>query len=543
MKEVNVNTPELAAGVSVRAEEIEARGVEDVEAVTAAVGALMGRAGLAEKRSTCKIIRKDINKRIKEIKELRVADGPPRADRRRRILDTFYAEQDIHAVVNWGKVHEQAIFATEAFDSCTNSEQIVAKIRETVLGLKRGDVCLDICATDASRVDRLLKTLAGTGADEASGMLVANLERTEEALKLFNARPRGKSRTAEEDCLVVTTHKAQHFPFVHDMGARVFDVVTGAELQAKKARRIRAEAERRLAHSETPENEEGLRRAASRAVEADAAVVYARTHSSLMGAFLTVRSPFLDRVLCCAPCSGDAAARRTFSPGGGAECRGGSWGALKSLQMHRVQVAMLLRALQLIKRGGVVVYSTNSLSPYENEAVVAAVLRRAGDSFELADISDTLALDDMVVFPGKSQWRVLVENVPVKKEGRSLKNRDKKLAKRAEVGVRKVSEYQRIKGASWRSAPRANAGAAGPAALPAGSSHVGTRGDQRVGAAGLLDGSDRARVREEPRDGWRPFREVYFAEELSRDDKRKIPSSVFAPAAREQARFNLGKAN
>jgi 16S rRNA C967 or C1407 C5-methylase (RsmB/RsmF family) len=73
----------------------------------------------------------------------------------------------------------------------------------------------------------------------------------------------------------------------------------------------------------------------------------------------------------------------------------------------------------LIKRGSVVVYSTNSLSPYENEAVVAAVLRRAGGSFELADISDTLAADSLVVFPGKEEWRVLVEDVPkVKKEGR-----------------------------------------------------------------------------------------------------------------------------
>lgn len=45
-----------------------------------------------------------------------------------------------------------------------------------------------------------------------------------------------------------------------------------------------------------------------------------------------------------------------------------------------------MRGLSLSKVGGLTVYSTCSINPIEDEAVVTEVLRRAGGALELIDI-------------------------------------------------------------------------------------------------------------------------------------------------------------
>ena len=46
-----------------------------------------------------------------------------------------------------------------------------------------------------------------------------------------------------------------------------------------------------------------------------------------------------------------------------------------------------MRGLALLKVGGLMVYSTCSLNPLENEAVVATLLRRCEGSVEVVDAS------------------------------------------------------------------------------------------------------------------------------------------------------------
>lgn len=45
------------------------------------------------------------------------------------------------------------------------------------------------------------------------------------------------------------------------------------------------------------------------------------------------------------------------------------------LEFHTVQVSILMEAVRLLRVGGLLAYSTCSLNPLENEAVVAAALR------------------------------------------------------------------------------------------------------------------------------------------------------------------------
>ena len=51
--------------------------------------------------------------------------------------------------------------------------------------------------------------------------------------------------------------------------------------------------------------------------------------------------------------------------------------------LHPLQVELLLRGLQMLKVGGKLSYSTCSLNPIENEAVVAAALKHFAGKVKL----------------------------------------------------------------------------------------------------------------------------------------------------------------
>ncbi|CAK9082414.1 unnamed protein product [Durusdinium trenchii] len=100
-----------------------------------------------------------------------------------------------------------------------------------------------------------------------------------------------------------------------------------------------------------------------------------------------------DRVLCDVPCSGDGRLRR--SPSGWT-----SWHPRYMLQMHYVQSAILKRGLTILKPQGCLVYSTCSMSPIENEAVVAAALEKFGCQVRL------VAVEQWSHAQGLSTWKV-----------------------------------------------------------------------------------------------------------------------------------------
>jgi len=76
-----------------------------------------------------------------------------------------------------------------------------------------------------------------------------------------------------------------------------------------------------------------------------------------------------DRVLVDAPCSGEGVARRFPHLRKGAPLSA-------VLRLSALQKKLLARALELVKPGGIVVYSTCTLAPEENEGVVKYVLDR-----------------------------------------------------------------------------------------------------------------------------------------------------------------------
>ena len=103
-----------------------------------------------------------------------------------------------------------------------------------------------------------------------------------------------------------------------------------------------------------------------------------------------------DRVLCDVPCSGDGTLRKNPDIWD-------SWQPRFSASLHPLQLAILTRGLQLLRPGGLLLYSTCSFSPVEGEAVVAAALRHC-DGVELVDVHG--ALPPLVAARGLERWRV-----------------------------------------------------------------------------------------------------------------------------------------
>ncbi|KAL0285228.1 UNVERIFIED_CONTAM: RNA cytosine-C(5)-methyltransferase NSUN2 [Sesamum angustifolium] len=129
------------------------------------------------------------------------------------------------------------------------------------------------------------------------------------------------------------------------------------------------------------------------------AVIYRNRGDSQIG---NIREPSIhqlqfDRVLCDVPCSGDGTLRK-------APDIWRKWNSGMGNGLHGLQVQIAMRGLALLKVGGRMVYSTCSMNPVENEAVVAEVLRRCGGSIELVDVSTELP--QLARRPGLKKWKV-----------------------------------------------------------------------------------------------------------------------------------------
>ncbi|KAJ1919758.1 tRNA (cytosine-5-)-methyltransferase ncl1 [Mycoemilia scoparia] len=108
-----------------------------------------------------------------------------------------------------------------------------------------------------------------------------------------------------------------------------------------------------------------------------------------------------DRILCDVPCSGDGTMRKNPQIWK-------KWNVRDGINLHNIQTKILARSMYLLKEGGRLVYSTCSLNPMENEAVVADALNTFGDAIKLVDVSDQLPL--LKRSPGLTSWKVMTRD-------------------------------------------------------------------------------------------------------------------------------------
>uniref|UniRef100_A0A8C3J446 tRNA (cytosine(34)-C(5))-methyltransferase n=1 Tax=Calidris pygmaea TaxID=425635 RepID=A0A8C3J446_9CHAR len=110
---------------------------------------------------------------------------------------------------------------------------------------------------------------------------------------------------------------------------------------------------------------------------------------------------FYDRILCDVPCSGDGTMRKNIDVWK-------KWTTQNSLQLHGLQLRIATRGVEQLAEGGRMVYSTCSLNPIENEAVIASLLEKSQGALELADVSSELP--GLKRMPGITNWKVMLKD-------------------------------------------------------------------------------------------------------------------------------------
>jgi multisite-specific tRNA:(cytosine-C5)-methyltransferase len=134
-----------------------------------------------------------------------------------------------------------------------------------------------------------------------------------------------------------------------------------------------------------------------------------------------------DRILADVPCSGDGTTRKNVN-------LWQDWNPGSALGLYVTQVRILVRALQMLKVGGRVVYSTCSMNPVENEAVIASAIERCGglEKVELLQSDDKLPL--LKRRPGLKSWSIM------DKSGRIWSSWEEVKTHQAEHGIQPPTE-------------------------------------------------------------------------------------------------------
>ena len=111
--------------------------------------------------------------------------------------------------------------------------------------------------------------------------------------------------------------------------------------------------------------------------------------------------PGFDAIVADVPCTGSATTRKNRDVWW-------DWTPKEGRRMFKMQVDIAMRGAALLAGGGHMVYSTCSIDPIENEAVVAELLRRC-PYLELLPIDDSV-YPGLLMHPGLDSWPLLDED-------------------------------------------------------------------------------------------------------------------------------------
>lgn len=109
-----------------------------------------------------------------------------------------------------------------------------------------------------------------------------------------------------------------------------------------------------------------------------------------------------DRVLCDVMCSGDGTLRKSMD-------MWPRWSTVQGADLHVSQCRVLMRGMACCKKGGIVVYSTCSMNPVEDEAVISTCLAQANGHFRLIDPDSHLP--GLKSVPGMTSWTITTKDL------------------------------------------------------------------------------------------------------------------------------------
>lgn len=249
-------------------------------------------------------------------------------------------------------LHKWLVAATDNGD--ISRQEAVSMIPPLFLDVKRDHLVLDMCAAPGSKTTQLVEQMyldcmrdTDQNYKSPTGLVIANDSDQQRSFLLYHQVKRINSPN-----LMVTNHDGTNFPHIAV-----------------------------LSDSESSFSSENSSKS--------------QVHSS---AQLTLK---FDRILADVPCSGDGTLRKSA-------LMWRSWTPNSALGLHPLQIRLLDRAVHLLKVGGRLVYSTCSLNPIENEAVVAFVLTKYGSKLKIVDTS--CELPGLLRRPGQKKWLVIAKD-------------------------------------------------------------------------------------------------------------------------------------
>lgn len=222
----------------------------------------------------------------------------------------------------------------------TSRQEAVSMIPPFFLRVQPTDTVLDMCASPGSKTAQLLEWLHAEDKTVPPSGLVVANDANLDRCYLLTHQVQRLSSS----CFMVSLHEGQHFPLLKVI----------------------------------PEQSYPLE------------LIEQRTHDG--------RITFqFDKILCDVPCSGDGTLRKTpeLWP---------RWNVGMGLGLHKLQVMIAERCAKLLKIGGRMVYSTCSLNPIEDEAVLVQLIRSCKGAIQLVDASNELP--SLKRRPGVINWQV-----------------------------------------------------------------------------------------------------------------------------------------
>ncbi|THH31848.1 hypothetical protein EUX98_g2353 [Antrodiella citrinella] len=242
------------------------------------------------------------------------------------------------------KFHNFLVFETEVGN--ISRQEAVSMLPPLFLGVEPHHRVMDMCAAPGSKTAQLLEALhaqdTATASSIPSGLLIANDSDHKRTHLLIH-----QSARLPSPALMVTNHDASIYPAI-----KIPSEVTTFPTDTKP--RVAAKRQHQL---------------------------------------------LFDRILCDVPCSGDGTVRK--NPG-----IWNKWSPMDGNGLHGLQIRILQRAMRMLKKGGRIVYSTCSLNPVENEAVIVGALKSI-PGFVLVDVSHQLP--GLVSRPGLASWKPSVD--------------------------------------------------------------------------------------------------------------------------------------
>ncbi|GBE83565.1 Multisite-specific tRNA:(cytosine-C(5))-methyltransferase trm4b [Sparassis crispa] len=242
------------------------------------------------------------------------------------------------------KFHSFLVFETEVGN--ISRQEAVSMLPPLFLEVEPHHRVMDMCAAPGSKTAQLLEALHAqdtvTASSIPTGLLIANDSDHKRTHLLIH-----QSARLPSPALMVTNHDASIYPAIKIPSEQtVFPSGTKPRVAAKKQYQL-----------------------------------------------------LFDRILCDVPCSGDGTMRK--NPGIWKH-----WQPLDGNGLHSLQLRILQRAMRMLKMGGRIVYSTCSMNPVENEAVIAAALKSI-PGFELVDMPNHLP--GLIHRPGITTWKPTVD--------------------------------------------------------------------------------------------------------------------------------------